>query len=87
MQPEKKIVSARDSTSISFLLLKKGVYMLIVASISISETQVMEQRRFSFGIKEQLTVVLQNVNEVNKERPRIAAATSICVTQPNIMVS
>ena len=29
---------------------------------SISETQVMEQRILSFGIKEQLLVMLQNVN-------------------------
>ena len=36
--------------------------ILIVASISISKTQVMEQRIFSFGIKEQLTEMLQNVN-------------------------
>ena len=30
---------------------------------SINETQVMEQRIFSFGIKEQLIVMLQNVND------------------------
>ena len=34
---------------------------------SISETQVMEQRIFSFGIKEQLMLVLQNVNEVEQK--------------------
>ena len=33
---------------------------------SINETQVMEQLIFSFGIKEQLTVMLQNVNDINK---------------------
>ena len=42
------------------------VLLLIVASIAISETQVMEQRIFSFGIKEQLNEMLQNVNDVNK---------------------
>ena len=31
--------------------------------------------------------MLQNVNEVNKERTGIAVATSVFVTQPNIMVS
>ena len=40
----------------------------------------------SFDIKEQLTEMLQNVNEANKERSRIAAVSSVCVTQPNIMV-
>ena len=34
---------------------------------SISETQVMEQRIFSFGIKEQLIIMLQNVNDVEQE--------------------
>ena len=34
-------------------------------------------------MKEQLLVMLQNVNDVNKERTSIAAASSICVTQPN----
>ena len=33
---------------------------------SINETQVMEQFIFSFGIKEQLVVMLQNVNDINK---------------------
>ena len=33
----------------------------------------MEQRIFSFGIKEQLSEMLQNVSEVNKERTRLAA--------------
>ena len=61
--------------------------MLIVASNSINETQKMEQHIFSFGIKEQLMVMLQNVNDVNKERTRLAVASSICVNQPNIMVS
>ena len=38
---------------------------------SISETQVMEQRIFSFGIKEQLIVILQNVNEVEQIQQQI----------------
>ena len=38
----------------------------------------MEQRIFSFGIKEQLMVMLQNVNDVNKERACLAAASSVC---------
>ena len=47
----------------------------------------MEQRIFSFGIKEQLLEMLQNVYEV-KQRPHpFAAAPSVCVTRPNIMVS
>ena len=33
---------------------------------SINETQVMEKRILYFGIKEQLVVMLQNVNDVNK---------------------
>ena len=37
---------------------------------SINETQVMEQRKFSFGIKEQLMVILQNVNDVEQNRER-----------------
>ena len=41
-------------------------YRLIIASISINETHVMEQRIFSFGIKEQLMRMLQNVNDANK---------------------
>ena len=54
---------------------------------SINETQVMEQLKFSFDFKEQLMVMLQNVNDVNKERTRIASVSSVCVTRPNIMVS
>ena len=38
----------------------------------------------SFGSKEQLLVMLQNVNVVNNKRTRIAAASSVCVTRPNI---
>ena len=34
---------------------------------SIKETQVMEQCIFSFGIKEQLLVMLQNVNDVEQK--------------------
>ena len=34
---------------------------------SINETQVIEQRIFSFSIKEQLLVMLQNVNEVEQK--------------------
>ena len=34
---------------------------------SISETQVMEQRILSFSIKEQLLVMLQNVNDVEQK--------------------
>ena len=36
---------------------------------SINETQVMEQCIFSFGIKEQLMMVLQNVNVNKRVRP------------------
>ena len=36
---------------------------------SINKTQVMEQCIFSFGIKEQLMVMLQNVNDVTKRAP------------------
>ena len=60
---------------------------------SINETQVMEQRKFSFGIKEQLMVILQNVNDVEqnrerewcrtKERTCFAAESSVCVTSIN----
>ena len=50
-------------------------------------TQVMEQHVFSFSIKEQLMVMLQNVNAVNKELTRLAAASRVYVTQPKIMVS
>ena len=32
---------------------------------------------FSFDIKEQLKMMLQNVNEVNRERTRIATASSV----------
>ena len=46
-----------------------GTITIIVIQVnrskhSINETQVMEQRIFSIGIKEQL--MLQNVNDVNK---------------------
>ena len=34
---------------------------------SINEAQVMEQRIFFFGIKEQLMLVLQNVNDVEQK--------------------
>ena len=34
---------------------------------SINEIQVMEQRMFSFGIKEQQVVMLQNVNDVEQK--------------------
>ena len=40
----------------------------------------MDQHILSFGIKEQLPEMLQNVNEANKERTRIAGASSLCVT-------
>ena len=40
----------------------------------------MEQHILSFGIKEKLPEMLQNVNEVNEERTRIAAPCSVCVT-------
>ena len=40
-----------------------------------------------FGIKKQRMVMSQNVNDVNKERTRLAVASSVCVTRPNIMVS
>ena len=68
---------------------RTNINRLIVASTLISETQVIEQRIFSFGIKEQLMVMLQNVNDVNKtkERTRFEAVSSVCVTRPNIMVS
>ena len=46
----------------------------------------MEQGIFSFGIKEQLMAMLQNVNGVNKKRTCNAGASSVCVTRPNIMV-
>ena len=60
-------------------------YRLNVASISISETQVNGITYFlSFGIKEQPREMLQNVNEVNKERTRIAAGPSVYVTRPII---
>ena len=36
------------------------------SKLSINETQVMEQHMFSFGIKEQLMMMLQNVNDVSK---------------------
>ena len=42
--------------------------------------QVMEQRIFSLGIKEQVTELLHNVNEANIELTRIEAASSVCVT-------
>ena len=32
---------------------------------------------FSFGIKEQLPLVLENVNEVNREHSRLTAASSV----------
>ena len=31
-----------------------------------------------FNLKEQLPTTLQNVSEVNRERSRLAAATSVC---------
>ena len=34
---------------------------------SISESQVMEQRKYSFCIKEQLIVMLKNVNDVEQK--------------------
>ena len=37
-----------------------------MTTICNNQTQVMEQRIFSLGIKEQLMVMLQNVNDVNK---------------------
>ena len=49
-----------------------------------NETQVMEQLIFSFGIKEQLTVMLQNVNDINKRAHPLEAASSVCVTRPNL---
>ena len=57
---------------VSSLGLHMAVIQVIVASNSINETQVMEQRIFSFGIKEQMMVMLQNVNDVNKERTCLA---------------
>ena len=54
---------------------------------SINVNQVMEQLIFSFGIKEQLMVMLQNVNDVKKRGTCLEAAFSVCVTRPNIMVS
>ena len=46
------------------------VFQLIQVNLNkhfINETQVMEQQRlFSLGIKEQLLVMLQNVNDLNK---------------------
>ena len=35
------------------------------------------QRIFSFGFKEQLMITSQNVSEVNRERSRLTAASSI----------
>ena len=40
----------------------------------------MEQRIVSFDIKEQLMVMLQNVNDMNKKRTRLEAASSLLVT-------
>ena len=39
----------------------------------------MEQRIFSFGIKEQLMVMLQNVNDVNKRaHPQCSGVKRMC---------
>ena len=52
-------------------------YRLNLADISISETQVNGTMYIlSFDIKEQLKMVLQNVNEINRQHTRIAAASS-----------
>ena len=53
------------------------VCKLIVAGIPISETQMNGTAYVCLGIKEQLTEKLLNVNEVNKEPTRIAAASSV----------
>ena len=55
----------------------KFLYQLLLCTIkiiqvncskhSVSETQVMEKRIFSFAIKEQLVVMLQNVNDVEQK--------------------
>ena len=37
----------------------------------------MDTAIFSFGIKEQPMIVLQNVSQVNKERSRLKAASSV----------
>ena len=49
---------------------------------SVSETLVMEQRIFSFGIKEQLLVMLQNVNDIEqKSAPALQRGLAyVCVT-------
>ena len=47
-----------------------SVYIVIQVNHSkhsISDTQVMEHRIFSFGIKEQLIVMLQNANDVEQK--------------------
>ena len=42
------------------------LFSYVLVQYSINETQVIEQRTFSYSIKEQLMVKLQNVNDVNK---------------------
>ena len=62
----------------SLLISKNNQRWLIVAGISISETQVNGTTYIlSLIIKEQLRMMLQNVNEVNRERTLIAEASSV----------
>ena len=48
------------------IVIKNVLIQVNCSKHPVSETQVMEQHIFSYGIKEQLMVMLQNVNEVNK---------------------
>ena len=60
----------------------------MIAGISISEIQIKWNNVFSlFWYQRTTDEMLHNVNEVNKERTCIAAASSICVTGPDRMVS
>ena len=38
----------------------------------------MDKNILSFNLKEQLSITLQNVSEANRERYRLAAASSVC---------
>ena len=53
------------------ILLVSNLYNILIqvnrSKHSINETQVLEQRVFSFGIKEQLLVRLQNVDYVEQK--------------------
>ena len=48
----------------------------------------MDKGIFSFGIKEQLMITLQNVSEVNRERSHLTAASSVYdSTKHNVLVT